>query len=158
YTINVGLGFLPALLPDATLGRRYTQRYTPLGASSGVSFSLASGVLPNGMTLAADGTLAGTPTEQGRFPVRLRVSDALNTGTHDLQLTVNGPDAPAVSGSIVDPLNCTRSGSAVSVTAVVTNSSATTQTANFTATLPAQLLALPGSCTTNVAGVTCSVG
>jgi hypothetical protein len=72
-------------------------------------------------------------------------------------LQVNGVDAPVVSGLIVDPLNCTRSGSAVNVTATVSNTSGATQTANFTAALPAQLVAVPGTCTTNVAGFNCQV-
>jgi uncharacterized repeat protein (TIGR01451 family) len=158
YTVNIGLGFLPALLPDATLGRRYTQRYTPLGASSGVGFALAAGTLPKGMTLASDGTLSGTPNEKGSFPLTLRVSDALSSGTNDVVLRVNDVSAPVVGGSIADPLNCTRSGSAVTVTAVVTNTSGATQTATFTASLlPTQLVAVPGTCRTNVAGFNCQV-
>src|SRR5205085_10089039 len=52
---------------------------------------------------------------------------------------------------------CTRRGSTVNVTAVVSNTSGATQTTSFTAALPAQLLALPGTCSTNVAGFNCQV-
>jgi hypothetical protein len=158
YTVNIGLGFAPSLLPDATIGRGYTQRFQPLGTVSGVSFTIPAGKLPKGLSLATDGTLSGTPTEKGSFPLKLRVADAANSGTNDVVLQVNGVDAPAVSGLIVDPLNCTRSGSAVNVTATVSNTSGAAQTASFTATLPpTQLVAVPGTCTTNVVGFNCQV-
>jgi CSLREA domain-containing protein len=149
YTVNIGLGFSPAFLQDATVGRGYTQRFQPLGTASSVSFTMAEGKLPKGLSLATDGTLSGTPTEKGSYPLRLRVADSANSGTQQVTLKVNDASAPVVGGSIVDPLNCTRGGSAVNVTAIVSNTSGASQTANFTATLPAQLLALPGSCVVN---------
>jgi hypothetical protein len=55
-----------------------------------------------------------------------------------------------------DPLVCLGPGGVVNVTATVTNPNAAPTTFNFTATLPAQLLALPGTCTTNVASTACT--
>ncbi|MGI9187755.1 MAG: OmpA family protein [Gaiellales bacterium] len=50
-----------SLLPAATLplGAAYTFAFT---ATDAVSYAVASGSLPAGLTLAADGTLSGTPT------------------------------------------------------------------------------------------------
>ena len=79
-------------------------------------------------------------------------------------MTSIGPAAPSntavlnvhdLRASVGDPLICTGSGGLVSVTATVTNGAATSQAASFTANLPANLLAVPGTCTASVG--TCAV-
>jgi hypothetical protein len=156
YTVNIGLGFLPSLLPDGTVGRGYSQRFSSLGTFGAASFQLVGGNLPSGLTLAADGNLSGTPTQKGSFPLQLRVTDqAGKSGNQELTLKVNDINAPVVSGGIVDPANCTRGGSTVNVSATVSNTSGSSQSASFTANLPAQLLALPGTCVSSIG--TCAV-
>src|SRR5439155_5300335 len=50
-----------------------------LGASSGTSpysWSVSSGTLPTGLILSSSGTLSGTPTVAGAFPLTVAVKDA----------------------------------------------------------------------------------
>ncbi len=79
-------------------------------------------------------------------------------------MTSNGPVAPSntavlnvhdMQSSLSDPLVCTGSGSTVNVTATVTNGAATAQPTSFAANLPANLLAVLGTCAASVG--TCSV-
>lgn len=49
--------------------------FTASGGTGPYSFSLASGSLPTGMHLAADGTLSGTPTQTGSFPITVSATD-----------------------------------------------------------------------------------
>lgn len=56
----------PQPIPAAVLGQNYSQRLTATGGTAPYSFSQAPGFgvnnLPAGLTLAADGTISGTPT------------------------------------------------------------------------------------------------
>jgi uncharacterized protein (TIGR03437 family) len=64
-TINVALGTSPAPNP-----------FTVSGGSGGVTYSLPStSVMPDGITMAADGSLSGIPTTAGTFPVVIKVTD-----------------------------------------------------------------------------------
>jgi CSLREA domain-containing protein len=70
------IGLTPSTLPSGQVGTVYSEL---LGASAGsapYSFAVASGSLPSGLTLAADGTLAGTPTTSGDFAFSVSVTDA----------------------------------------------------------------------------------
>ncbi|HLY64354.1 MAG TPA: Ig domain-containing protein [Chloroflexota bacterium] len=68
-----------------------------LSASNGqppYSWSLASGSgpLPAGLTLGTSGTILGTPTAFGSFPITVQVTDSqTNTATKNLNLTVCTP-------------------------------------------------------------------
>jgi hypothetical protein len=66
----------------ATAGAPFSQTFTQTGAVGTATFSLASGTLPAGITLASNGTLSGTPTVTGSFPITVKVTDANGcTGT-----------------------------------------------------------------------------
>ncbi|MEK6374818.1 MAG: putative Ig domain-containing protein [Acidobacteriota bacterium] len=60
-----------------TAGAAFSQNFTQSGAVGTATFTLNSGVLPTGLTLAANGTLSGTPTVTGSFPITVRVTDSL---------------------------------------------------------------------------------
>ncbi len=50
-----------------------------------------TGALPSGVTLATNGTLSGTPTATGSFPITITAKDVNgNTSTQSFTLTVNG--------------------------------------------------------------------
>ena len=74
-------------LQKATVGTPYT---ATLAASGGSSFSwtLAAGALPAGLTLSADGVLAGTPTTAGSYTFTVRVSSGGRSTTKQLGLIV----------------------------------------------------------------------
>ena len=56
-------------------GTAFSQTFTQTGAVSGATFTLNSGSLPTGITLATNGTLSGTPTQTGSFPITVKVTD-----------------------------------------------------------------------------------
>ncbi|MFV0924470.1 putative Ig domain-containing protein [Pseudomonas palmensis] len=92
-TVTVGsptISIAPASLPGGTAGIAYST--TSLAASGGnapYAFSLASGALPSGLTLASNGTLSGTPTSSGNFSFTARATDAFSyTGTRSYTLTI----------------------------------------------------------------------
>ncbi|MBC3786715.1 putative Ig domain-containing protein [Spirosoma utsteinense] len=76
----------------------FNQTFTASGGVSPYSYSIASGTLPTGLSLATTGILSGTPTQGGSFTITVRGSDA--NGCSDLGpayvLTVNA--TPTITG------------------------------------------------------------
>lgn len=86
-------------LPLAHLEVAYPPtRIETVGASGGVSFSLVSGRLPSGITLAVDGRLIGYPAERGSFHIVVRAQDATHTAERALVLPVDAFAIAIVSG------------------------------------------------------------
>ncbi|KVP75567.1 LamG domain-containing protein [Burkholderia ubonensis] len=56
--------------------------------SSGVTWSIVEGALPEGLALSADGRLAGTPTQAGNTTFSVRASYRTKTGQHAYQVVV----------------------------------------------------------------------
>ena len=76
-------------LPPVAVGAAYSQTLTATGGTGGNTWSLASGALPAGLTLAANGTISGTPTAAGTATFTVQVKDSSNTtATKDLSITV----------------------------------------------------------------------
>lgn len=62
---------------------------------AGITYSVESGHLPNGLSITDAGVLTGTPTESGTFPITIRAN---NTWGHvDLALTLEVKLAPAIA-------------------------------------------------------------
>lgn len=135
---------------------------------------------PNGRSTTCSGTLStredtglisltgGTLGVGASCTLSLRVKGVTaglkSNTTGPVRATESGPGATSntallavhpITISIADPVQCLGPGGVVGVTASVTNSSGSPQLVNFTATLPAGLSALPGSCMTSVG--TCTV-
>jgi large repetitive protein len=73
---------------SGTVGVAFSEQYTQSGGIGAVTFSTSS-TLPAGMTLAADGTLSGTPTQSGSFPLTVTVTDSNGcTGSDTFTLTI----------------------------------------------------------------------
>ena len=72
-----GLSVLTPALPDGKVGQPYKH---PLAATGAPPFkwALASGALPNGLSLDLCGGLSGAPTAKGTVHFTLRVDDATN--------------------------------------------------------------------------------
>jgi hypothetical protein len=67
----------PSSLPAGQQGTAYTTTQIVAGGGQGpYTFSLSSGSLPAGLTLSPSGVVAGTPTQNGNFPITVQVSDA----------------------------------------------------------------------------------
>src|ERR1019366_10815512 len=52
-----------------TVNIAFSQTFTQSGGFGATTFSLNSGTLPAGLTLASNGTLSGTPAQTGSFPI-----------------------------------------------------------------------------------------
>jgi hypothetical protein len=98
-TISVVQGAAPAplaavttSLPGGTTGTGYTAPLQATGGKPPYTWTLTTGALPSGLTLGATGSISGTPTSSGQFPLTLQVADAAGrTATAQLSLTVKGP-------------------------------------------------------------------
>ncbi len=87
-------------LPPAVRGSAYNQVLTASGGVAPYRYSIASGTLPAGLTLANDGTLSGTPTTQGTSSFTIAVADAGNaSATQAYSFTVS--DAAPVAAADV---------------------------------------------------------
>jgi Tol biopolymer transport system component len=96
-------------LPDGTEQQPYSQQLAVTGELGAVTWALApgSGPLPPGLTLDADGTIGGTPTQTGTFPLTVQVSDSdspARTHTRDLGITIDAM-APVTSFEVVNVLD-----------------------------------------------------
>jgi hypothetical protein len=84
YTIVIGCQTITVTNPATTTGTvnaAFSQTFTQSGAVGGATFTTAS-TLPAGLTLATNGTLSGTPTQDGSFPIVVTVTDGNGcTGT-----------------------------------------------------------------------------
>src|SRR5258708_32148141 len=64
------------------------------GGSLPFTWAVTSGALPGGLTLAADGTLSGTPTAEGPFAFTVTATDSAQTpasGSQPFSVTINTP-------------------------------------------------------------------
>lgn len=100
--------YAPTNPPSGTVGVAYSQSLA--GASGGASpytYTVASGALPAGLTLAANGTLSGTATAAGSFTFQVKATDS-STGpaapftktTANLSLTIAGPTITLAPGAL----------------------------------------------------------
>ncbi|MGC5029427.1 putative Ig domain-containing protein, partial [Micromonospora sp. DT229] len=102
--------------PSGTVGQPYSFPFTAEGDEN-ITFSLAAGALPNGLTLATNGLLSGTPSSAGTFDFMVRAAGAQTSATTEVDLVIvarstptatpTGPTAtptgPTVTPSPVDP-------------------------------------------------------
>jgi hypothetical protein len=104
FTLTIVCGSTIAVHNPATttgtVNVAFSQTFTQTGAVGAVTFSLNSGTLPAGLTLAATGTLSGTPTQTGTFPITVKATDSSGCSgvgpTYNLTIgcqtiTVNNP-------------------------------------------------------------------
>jgi tetratricopeptide (TPR) repeat protein/DNA-binding beta-propeller fold protein YncE len=76
-----GVGLVRQPLPEARLGQAYSHRFLARGGTPDYRFGLAGpaqAAVP-GLSLSADGLLAGTPTEPDLYALDLSVSDSRST-------------------------------------------------------------------------------
>jgi sugar lactone lactonase YvrE len=91
-TVNVSprvLAVSTTSLPGTIVGAGYQQSLSAAMSLGRLTWSLASGSLPPGLSLLPTGKIVGTPTTAGTYPFTLRVTDASMTATAKLTLVVN---------------------------------------------------------------------
>ena len=104
FQATPGLTLTAPSVNTATVGVAFSQSFTASGGSSPYSFSLASGSLPPGLTLATTGVLSGTPTQVGSFTLSAKATDATGCA---------GVSTPYVlKGQLDSPIRYVRAGAA----------------------------------------------
>ncbi|KGK56954.1 hemagglutinin [Xanthomonas cannabis pv. phaseoli] len=133
YALSIGAATLvigQGTLPPAVNGTAYSQTLTVSGGVAPYRFSVTSGTLPAGLTLAADGTLSGTPSAEGVSNFTITVTDASAASAAQAYSVSVGSAAPvAVADTAV-----TMDGTAVTV--AVTGNDTGTITAIAITTAP----------------------
>jgi parallel beta-helix repeat protein len=77
-------------LKTASVGKSYSASLKPSGGKAPFNWTLESGALPAGLVLnGTAGSITGTPSEKGSFPLTIRVNDSLGGESRNvMQLTV----------------------------------------------------------------------
>ncbi|WP_159845760.1 putative Ig domain-containing protein [Brevundimonas sp. G8] len=79
YTLVIGAPTVTvdtAALPAATVAVAYSQTLSASGGTAPYSYIVTAGALPAGVSLAADGTLSGTPIAGGTFNFTITTTDS----------------------------------------------------------------------------------
>ncbi len=136
----------PTTLAAGTVGTAYSQSLSPSGGQAPYSFvtTLASGALPAGLSLGANGTISGTPTASGTFTFTVSGTDS-STLTHasftsaaiSLTIAAAAPTTAAVSQTVgydstATPITLSLGGGAAASVAVASAASHGTATASGT--------------------------
>jgi hypothetical protein len=93
YSNQAVLGPPPAVattgLPGGILGKPYSATLQAAAGTGSFGWSITGGALPEGLSLAADGVITGTPKASGRFTVVVRATDADQyTASRSLPLSI----------------------------------------------------------------------
>ncbi|MGC9452693.1 MAG: SUMF1/EgtB/PvdO family nonheme iron enzyme [Oceanipulchritudo sp.] len=81
---------LTTSLPDGEANSAYAQQLIAEGGNPALVWSLASGALPDGLSLGPSGLISGTPTSEGTFGFVVRVDDSDDDfATAELSLVIN---------------------------------------------------------------------
>jgi hypothetical protein len=89
--------------PAGTNGTAYSGfSFTATGGFQPLSWKLTAGALPTGLALGTDGSLTGTPTITGPFPITVTVTDsattpAMNSG--HFTVVINNPSPPTINNA-----------------------------------------------------------
>ena len=117
-TVLAPLTITTASLPATTVTLAYSANLTAANGTPPYQWSIASGSLPPGLTLAANGTLSGTPSSAGSFSFLAQVADSANparlttkafTISGNSKLTITST-APALSTGVATNSQFTATG------------------------------------------------
>ena len=126
YSLTINCQAITVNNPGTTTGQTgvaFNQTFTSSNTIGSVTYSTAS-TLPNGLVLASNGNLSGTPTQAGSFPIVVTVTDGNNcpgTGA-TYNLVINQP--PAITSANSATFKVGQSGTfTVTTTGFPTNAS-----------------------------------
>ena len=76
-----------ALLPDGAVGVLYSQNLAATGTAP-ITWSITGGSLPTGLTIAANGTISGTPTAAGTVTFTVMATNVAGNATRSLSMAI----------------------------------------------------------------------
>ncbi|MGH9599930.1 MAG: putative Ig domain-containing protein, partial [Terracidiphilus sp.] len=95
----------PATLTGGTVGVPYAGIVSASGGEGSYSYAISAGGLPDGVSLGADGSLAGTPATAGNFSFTITATDANDaSGSQDFAVTI-AKGTPILHWSIPAPIS-----------------------------------------------------
>ena len=97
WTFTLSLAVSNTSLPTAVTGTPYSTQLNATGGDGNYSWSLAAGSLPAGLSLGANGTIAGTPSAAGTSSFTVLVESAAATATKGLSMAVLNPVSVSTS-------------------------------------------------------------
>ena len=74
--IKPALAVSTSSLPSGVVGKKYAATLQAKGGNSPFAWTVKSGTLPPGLTLAKSGAVSGKPTKRGSYDVTILVTDA----------------------------------------------------------------------------------
>lgn len=83
-------------LPGGTVGTAYSQTLAASG-DGGITWSLETGKLPDGLTLGGNGNVSGTPLKAGAFDFTVKAVNGAGSNTKAFAITVAAAAGAAVS-------------------------------------------------------------
>jgi hypothetical protein len=86
-TVVAPLEITTVELPGGNIDIPYEETLTASGGYGTLHWEIIDGALPDGLELAEDGTISGTPTTEGEFTFTVQVTDDA-TGVATLELTI----------------------------------------------------------------------
>ena len=81
-------------LPDGIINSAYNHQLTATGGTP-ITWSLAGGSLPTGLTLSASGEITGTPTSENTFYFSVKATNS--AGSHTQILTITTLEMPTIT-------------------------------------------------------------
>lgn len=141
YTLSVAtatVAFGQASLPAGVSGAAFSEMLSATGGTAPYSYSVTAGALPAGLTLANNGTLAGTPTQSGNFTFSITATDS-STGSGPYSATRSYTLSIAAPALALDPATLVNAtvGAAYSRALTATGGTAPYSYAVTAGTLPA---------------------
>jgi alpha-tubulin suppressor-like RCC1 family protein len=102
------LGAAPSISntpPAGTVGTAYNFAFSD-GAAPAPTYEVASGSLPDGLSLSASGEISGTPTAAGTTPFTVRARNLLGSDAHAFSIEVSVADStPPVVSYTLNPVS-----------------------------------------------------
>jgi eukaryotic-like serine/threonine-protein kinase len=101
------LSIQTSALPSAQVGTSYSENVVATGGDGNYTWSASD--LPPGLSISSGGTISGTPTKGGQYPVSLTVKDEESptpqTATGTVTITVNYPPLSITGPNSLGPCN-----------------------------------------------------